>query len=1004
MLIRFKSCWILAAVLFLQPLCALGQQEDTKPVPLPDGMIEFKSFYKQDWRTIIEDYAEIAGLSLQIVENPPTGTFDYEGDQVMTIQEGLDFLNQMLIPRDRVLIRNRDLLLLFDITKGIPDDLIETVSPAELAERGRYEIMKCRFDISGLDGEGLRNEVEQLVDDAHRREIALIPSANQLIIQEQGHRLREINNILIDAKKMWGLSNFAVESIELEHIAPEDLFAHVSLLGVNRDTLSNEDGTLNLSWNPLDTVVLVTGLPEKIAQLKKLVVELDKPRDANAAALEPPFYAAYRVDGDAAQMHEVLQTMVAGRDVNLDVDEDANKIHFRGRTPDHELVMEIINKAQGSSDELAVFWIKEKDVDDIIDTIEKLFRLDDDEAAADGPLLAAETQNRLIARGTPNQIATIRRMVTEIDVPYQRDSSARLPNRLIPLNGPERSSTMNLLETMIPTMGLNNDIRVMMPEDRLFILNSNSEIWRVYGADRREQSTDDPSMSDPRLLDPPPQDPRLNDPRSEPRMSAPANREAPRAETAGDRTREAAPPIPAANQLQKTPSFKGHKGSYLQRSTPRQQPAFLPAAHTTVSMISLAPPQQEEDEDNGSGRTSREQPPQEETRPEIQSIPGAPVTIRVTDLGLVLQSDDLEALDAIEDVIMQHLDSSAGAEEFALFYLKYRDAIQAKQMLEKYLGISGGSGGGGGALSGLMGGMLRNTVGEAAGGLVDTFMGGSGSSSDAGIFITRGPVAIVADVQKYTLMISAVPEDMEVITRLVNLIDQPDAIQQPNSIGDTYTIDILYRDPMEIADMVRESLGPLLRQAEGQGGEQGNAQGRAEQQFIQALMGRRGGGGGEDQEELPKASLAVDTKNDRLVVTGPRFIYDQILAFVVKVDQPNNLEMVELQGRMDPHLLTELVQLMADDSIEIIIDDEEGDTGAQVPGTGGQSNNRGGAQNNAQAMQNMARFQQAIQRAQQQQQRQQQGGRGGGGQGGRGDGGGQGGRPGGGSQPRGGGR
>ncbi|MGI9516059.1 MAG: hypothetical protein ACR2NP_03345, partial [Pirellulaceae bacterium] len=387
-------------------------------------------------------------------------------------------------------------------------------------------------------------------------------------------------------------------------------------------------------------------------------------------------------------------------------------------------------------------------------------------------------------------------------------------------------------------------------------------------------------------------------------------------------------------------------------------------------------------------------------------VDGAPVTIRVTDFGLVLQSEDLEALDAIEDLIMQNLDASTGSEEFALFYIKHRDAVEAKEMLQKYLGIGGGSGGGGGALGGLMGGMLRNTVGEGAGSLVDTFMGGSSSGSDAGVFVTRGPVAIVADVQKYTLMVSALPEDMTLIERLVNLIDQPDAIQQPNSIGDTYTIDILYRDPTEIADMVRESLGDMLKGGDGQGGEQGNAQGRAEQQFIQALMGQRGGGGSE-QEELPKATLAVDQKNDKLVVTGPRFIYERVLAYVVKVDQPNNrpmqaFEMIEVQGRMDPHLLTELAQLLSEDNIEIIIDEDDGSDSSPQTGSSGQNNNRGGQNASAQQMQNLARLQQAMQQRARQQQ-QQQGGRGGG-QGGRGQG--QGGRGGGGGgdNPRGGGR
>ncbi|MGI9516006.1 MAG: hypothetical protein ACR2NP_03080, partial [Pirellulaceae bacterium] len=640
MSIRSICAWILLAVLCLQPLSAFGQQDEDAPVPLPDGMIQFKSFNKQEWLPIIEYYADAAGLSFSKIEDPPTGTFDYEGGRVMTMLEGLDFLNQMLIPRDRVLIRHDDLLMLFDLTKGIPRDMIESVTPDQLPERGAYEIMKCRFDISSLDGDALSQEVRQLVDNVHQGEIALLPSANALIIKEQGHVLQDIHSIITDAKKSWGQANFTVESIDLEHIAPEELFIHLPMLGVDRDTLSNEEGTLNLSWNPLDTMIIVSGDPQQIARLRKLISEVDKPRDPNAEPLEPPYYQSYIVDGDATKMHDVLQTMLAGRNVNLDVDEDANKIHFRGRTPDHEMVLEIINKAQGSSDELAVFWIKEKDVDDVIETIETLFNLDDDETAAEGPRLAAETQNRLIARGTPNQVAVIRRMVTEIDVPYQRDASSRLPNRILSLNSTERNSTLNLLEDMLPAMGFSNDIRVVMPQDRVFQLDGNSELWDVHGVDLREQPTD-PRLSDPRLTDPTLYDQRMTDPP----MSQPADSGTPDAEPTRDdgAAERAGNRMEGVNPVEKARNFKGFKGSFWKHPADPRQLAFATDSTYTISTIACRP-QQEQQEDNGSGRTSREEPPQE-IQAEIPSVDGAPVTIRVTEFGLVLQSEDLEALD-----------------------------------------------------------------------------------------------------------------------------------------------------------------------------------------------------------------------------------------------------------------------------------------------------------------------------------------------------------------------
>ena len=178
----------------LTPSVSCGFQQDATTAPAEDKQIQFTAFYKVDWRSIIEYYADQAGLSLQFVDQPPTGTFDYQSDRSMSLQEGLDFLNQMLIQNDRVLIRNEDLLLLYDVTRGIPDDMIQTVSADDLEKRGKYEVLNCNFDITGLQGEELRGQLQPFVSDHYQRKMMVVQAAELVDadLKPTGRRIPDI--------------------------------------------------------------------------------------------------------------------------------------------------------------------------------------------------------------------------------------------------------------------------------------------------------------------------------------------------------------------------------------------------------------------------------------------------------------------------------------------------------------------------------------------------------------------------------------------------------------------------------------------------------------------------------------------------------------------------------------------------------------------------------------------------------------------------------------------
>ncbi len=915
------------------------QQDPSKPVPLKDGQIQFNFFQKMEWRPIIEYYAKEAGLSLQFVDQPPEGTFDYSSERVMSMKEALDLLNQNLIVRDRVLIRNRDLLLLYDLTKGIPEDIIETVKPEELDERGKYEILKCSFDLRGLDASQIRSQVEPLISSVHRRGLAVIPAADLLIAQETAMNLIRLRSVIQIAQSFGG--DWVIDSVVLKHVSPDEVLAHAALVGIDSQSMQSPDGNLSLSIDPFGTKIFFTGTPQRISQFKRLVEAIDiEPPDMAGSVLEKPYFDRYAVRGDAELIHDVLQTLLSTRpDVRLDFDEKTGQIFLLGRKTDHELVMDTINQVQGSSDELAVIPLKEYDPDEMIETLQTMFRQTDDEASTTGPIFKADTlNNRLVVRGTPQEVAMAQKIVAELDIPFSLSGSSRSASRFIPLTGGEMNQTLGYFEQMWPTLRRENDINVVLPGDRkLFFDYKQQRLFEIYGPQRERQ--DDDGIESLQEKQP-----------------------------AGDRS------------LETDGNKQGRRSIHSQH---RMAGLFDLTNETMVALASWPAPQaallranqDEQTGDNGTGETSDQQT-ENDQQDAVKSVPGAPITIRITDFGISLESDDLEALDEIEKMILQHLNESALTGNVALFLLKHRDANEAKELLELCLGIDGGGGGAGGALGGLLGGAVSNAVGGAAGDMLGGLFGGGGSGGlGEAIYEPQGPVSVVAFVKSYALLVKAAPVDMENIRQLVDLIDQPDLGQRPEPLGNNYVIPVIYRDPVDLEAIIRTQLGLILRGSEQGGQSESNAEAQMQQQVLRALLqggrGGRGGGGASDATlEPPKASLSVDVKNQSLVVTGPEFIYRQILDMVKILDVPNSrpddaIVLVPIDGRINPSLLMQSLRTGLQDKVEIV----ESDGAAASTAPGGASSRTtatpGARVPDNNTIQQLQQFREAIQRQQQ---------------------------------------
>jgi len=63
------------------------------------------------------------------------------------------------------LIRKRNSILLRRTDQPIPYELIDQVDPADLDQRGLFEIMRVLFDLGELDGEVIYDDLRKQVSD-----------------------------------------------------------------------------------------------------------------------------------------------------------------------------------------------------------------------------------------------------------------------------------------------------------------------------------------------------------------------------------------------------------------------------------------------------------------------------------------------------------------------------------------------------------------------------------------------------------------------------------------------------------------------------------------------------------------------------------------------------------------------------------------------------------------------------------------------------------------------
>jgi type II secretory pathway component GspD/PulD (secretin) len=820
-----------------------SKEPTDKPKPAPisaDGKLTF-NFRYQPWPSVLDWFAEQAGLSL-LMESPPPGTFNYSDNRTYTPTEALDVLNGVLLTKGFTLVRHGKMLVLVNLEDGVPPNLVPDVPLAELDSRGEYELIRVVFPVWNMTPEQAAAEIQPLL--GPQGKVVILPQAREIQVTETGGRLRTIRSI-VNAVEQPELGTAGMREIALKYITFDAAMPTIrQMLGIPAEAFSMPDGSAQITKSATGEKILFRGTAQQAARLTEVLRLIDVPEAARGVNGSPQLevYAVTTADPDAVV--KMLQTMLHNDPtIVLTADKDAGQVLAFATPPQQATIKATIDQMQKEAKQVDVITLANVDPQVAVLAINKLFGSQGDQADPKAPRVDADITTRsLLVRGTASQVAQIRDLLHKLGENEEEGGGPAANKqhvRLLPLSGAAARSAISQIEQIWPTMRANR-IRIVTPTSTIQSFRP-SELPGNTAAPNTNAPANVPAAANP-----------IDAPQDQVQQLWQSFLKDPNATT---------PPIPQPEQPQASPETAKPDGakSDAQKKPEADRAAgidrdgiFRFAAEGQLKSTASAP---------SSKNTTSLAAPQGSSSP---SRPGAPVIVAPGPSGTLIASDDLEALDQLESLLSSVAGKTAASgREFAVFYLKYSKAATIAEVLSAIFG------GGGGKDKGLIGDIASNALGDVGGGLMgDLLLGGSGGGGGG---FTSGAVDIVPDSRLNALIVHAKAADLDTVEQLLKVLDQRNGPEDVEAEAPPRAIPIINTTASEIAQIVQQVYGD--RMAGGAGGAM------SPQDMMKMLKG-----GNNPEQQIQKMSIAVDARNNLLIVRAPDALFEDVKQLVADLD------------------------------------------------------------------------------------------------------------------------
>ena len=591
-----------------------------------------------------------------LMESPPPGTFNYTDTRSYSPAEALDVLNGVLLTKGYTLVRHGRMLVVVNLEDGIPPNLVPDVPLAELDSCGEFELVRVLFPVWNMSPEQAAAEVQPLL--GPQGKVITLPQARQIQVTETGGRLRTIRSV-VNAVEQPDLVSAGMREFALKYLTFESAMPTIrQMLGIPAEAYGTPDGSAQITKSAIGNKLLFRGNAQQAARLAEILRLVDVPEAAQGINGAPQLEVYSVTTSDPEAVVKMLQTMLHNDpNVILTADKDAGQVVAFATPPQQATIKATVDQMQKDAKQVDVINLSNVDPQVAVLAINRLFGgQKGDEPDPKAPKVDADITTRsLMVRGTAAQVEQIRDLLRKLGETEGTSGSTTNQQhvRLLPMTGSQARSAIAQIEQIWPTMRQNR-IRIVTPTNSI----------QSYRPSDVPGSSAAPNSLPPTNL---PDDSALQ--LQELYRSLMPAREAPPVPAA-------TPPAAEVPATEQPPS----DGAKVEADSDRAAAIMHDGIFRLVADNTAVPggtPQQ--------ASPSQQQPPQSTASP--RSTPGAPVIVAPGPGGTIIASDDLEALDELEDLLSTVAGHNAAAgREYAVYYLKYSKAATIAEVLSAIFG------------------------------------------------------------------------------------------------------------------------------------------------------------------------------------------------------------------------------------------------------------------------------------------------------------------------------
>ncbi|WP_437203694.1 secretin N-terminal domain-containing protein [Planctomicrobium sp. SH664] len=751
--------------------------------PDADGRIAF-NFNGQPWPRVLEWLADVSKLSLDWQELPD-GFLNLRTQRTYSLNEAQDLINRHLLARGFTMLRSGEMLTVVNISKMNPA-LVPRISPEELEQQPDYDFVKVSFPLKWILAEKGVEEFKPML--SPNGNLTALKEVNRIEAMDAVVNLRDIYRTLQMEQSADATKSTVVREFKLKHRrASEVILLLETMLGLDNKKRpsggggGNRGGDQNammmqqmqqqmqqmqqqqqnqnrgnqpagssspaqeprLVVNERENSILANAPPDKMEIISQMVEAIDVPSE-NATQLlgNVTGVKSYRLSTIAPQpLLEILKELGdLSPQSRLQVDEKNSTLILFGTLSDHYTVQTLIQRLDGSTRKFDVIPLRRTTADQVAGTIQYMLSGKDDEKN--------KNNNRYGYFSFYGQQQTSND--NEEKRPFKVDADVEHNRLLVWANEAEMKEVYNLLAKMgevVPGYSNPETVRTLElpsgPEgDKL--LERVQQMW----PDNRLQVLPGPEVKATSPSVP------------EPLQPAPAPREErPAASTSGNPG--AAPQLPLQLAL---------FGDDLPGSA--DHPLALPRDPLQMPQAAAGEPLP--------SRQSGQQPE-------------SPILLRRGPNGQVMiRSEDVEALDQLEDLINQ---LAPPRRDYKVFQLKYPNtyALDIEWILKDYF--------------------AEDDKKKTGNSYMDYWYGySSNNSNDKGSLrmSQRKPLKIISDEPSKTVLVQgATPQQLAIIEDLISVYDRPTSTD-PQTVRVTEYFTIKYSDAKTVGTTIKQVYRDLL--------------------------------------------------------------------------------------------------------------------------------------------------------------------------------------------------